>query len=334
MPRRNAGRASGPSATASRSTRTSGASGTTTGCNVRQRIIDIYQHTGFAGIDPADLRGRFRWYGLYTQRAPGIPGGRTAILEPEELEDEYFMLRVRIDGGALTSRAAAGDRRASRPTYGRDVADITDRQNIQLHWIRIEDVPEIWEQLEAVGLYTTEACGDTPRVMLGCPLEGVAADAVLDARPGAARGPSSATSATRRSPTCRASSRPRSPAARSTARNHEINDVAFVGVLDPDGDARLRPLGRRRAVHQPDVRPAAGRVRPAGRGRRGVGRRHAAVPRLRLPALAQPRPAEVPDRRLGAEKFREVLREGVPRPRAAGRPGAAGLADATATTSV
>src|SRR6266496_4835467 len=51
---------------------------------VRQRIIDIYQHTGFAGIDPADLRGRFRWYGLYTQRRPGIAGGRTAVLERSE----------------------------------------------------------------------------------------------------------------------------------------------------------------------------------------------------------------------------------------------------------
>jgi sulfite reductase (ferredoxin) len=56
------------------------------GLAVRQRIIDIYQHTGYAGIDPVDLRNRFRWFGLYTQRRPGITGGRTAILEPEELE--------------------------------------------------------------------------------------------------------------------------------------------------------------------------------------------------------------------------------------------------------
>jgi sulfite reductase (ferredoxin) len=73
------------------------------GLAVRQRIVDIYQHTGFAGIDPGDLRGRFRWFGLYTQRRPGIAGGKTALLEPEELEDEHFMLRIRIDGGALTS---------------------------------------------------------------------------------------------------------------------------------------------------------------------------------------------------------------------------------------
>ena len=71
--------------------------------NVRARIENIYAHGGFASIDPGDLRGRFRWYGLYTQRKPGIDGGKTATLEPHELDDEYFMLRVRIDGGALTS---------------------------------------------------------------------------------------------------------------------------------------------------------------------------------------------------------------------------------------
>src|SRR2546421_564168 len=69
--------------------------------NVRARIENIYAHRGFASIDPADLRGRFRWYGLYTQRRPGIDGGRTAVLEPEELEDEYFMLRIRVDSGQL-----------------------------------------------------------------------------------------------------------------------------------------------------------------------------------------------------------------------------------------
>ena len=123
------------------------------GLEVRQRILEIYARRGFASIDPADLRARFRWYGLYTQRAQGIPGGRTAVLEPEELEDEYFMLRVRIDGGQLSAaqlRAIAG----VASEFGRDVADVTDRQNIQLHWIRIEDVPEIWRRLEAVGLST------------------------------------------------------------------------------------------------------------------------------------------------------------------------------------
>src|SRR4249919_1824707 len=65
--------------------------------NVRARIENIYAHRGFSSIDPSDLRGRMRWWGLYTQRKPGIDGGRTAVLEPHELDDEYFMLRIRSD---------------------------------------------------------------------------------------------------------------------------------------------------------------------------------------------------------------------------------------------
>jgi sulfite reductase (ferredoxin) len=200
---------------------------------VRQRIIERYQYTGFAGIDPADLRGRFRWMGLYTQRRQGIPGGQTATLEPEQLEDEFFMLRIRIDGGALSSEQLRVVADLST-TYGRDVADISDRQNIQLHWIRIEDVPAIWDRLDAVGLSTTEACGDCPRVMLGCPLEGVAADAVLDAA-GALRetverylGDPAFSNLPRKYKTSI------SGCARHCT-NHEINDCSFVGVIGPDG---------------------------------------------------------------------------------------------------
>ena len=152
------------------------------GLNVRQRIIDIYAKHGFDSIDPADLRGRMRWYGLYTQRRPGIDGGKTAILEPEELDDRYFMLRVRIDGGQLSAEQLRVVADISIK-YARGTADVTDRQNIQLHWIEIESVPAIWEALEAVGLSTTEACGDTPRVILGCPLAGLDADELIDATP-------------------------------------------------------------------------------------------------------------------------------------------------------
>ena len=79
--------------------------------NVRARIEDVYSKQGFASISGDDLHGRFRWWGLYTQRKPGIDGGKTASLEPHELEDEYFMLRVRVDGGALTTEQTAGHRR-------------------------------------------------------------------------------------------------------------------------------------------------------------------------------------------------------------------------------
>ncbi len=203
------------------------------GLDVKQRIIDIYSRGGFASIDPSDLRSRFRWFGLYTQRAPGIPGGRTAVLEPEELEDEFFMLRIRIDGGRLTSaqlRVIAD----IATDYGREVADITDRQNVQLHWIRVEDVPAIWERLEAVGLSTTEACGDTPRVMLSCPLEGESADAVVNALPVLNEtvdkylGDKAFSNLPRKFKTTMSG-------CTQHCTNHEINDVSFMGVLGPDG---------------------------------------------------------------------------------------------------
>src|SRR3954451_1410711 len=147
--------------------------------NVRSRILNIYSKRGFSSIDPADLRGRFRWMGLYTQRAPGFDGGKTAMLEEEELDDEFFMMRVRTDGALLPAAAVRALGEVSTD-YARDTADVTDRENIQYHWIRIEDVPAIWEKLDAAGLDTTEACGDSPRPFLGSPVAGVAADEIID----------------------------------------------------------------------------------------------------------------------------------------------------------
>ncbi|GAW49388.1 MULTISPECIES: nitrite/sulfite reductase [unclassified Nocardioides] len=147
--------------------------------NVRDRILYTYSKRGFASIDPADLRGRFRWMGLYTQRAPGFDGGKTAMLEEEELDDEFFMMRVRSDG-ALLSHDAVRALGTIGVDFARDTADVTDRENIQYHWIRIEDVPAIWERLEAAGLDTMEACGDSPRPFLGSPVAGVAKDEIID----------------------------------------------------------------------------------------------------------------------------------------------------------
>ncbi|MFC7381409.1 nitrite/sulfite reductase [Sphaerisporangium rhizosphaerae] len=204
------------------------------GLNVRQRIIDVYSKQGFDSIDPADLRGRFRWFGLYTQRKPGIDGGKTAILEPEELDDRYFMLRVRIDGGQLSLEQLRTIADIAN-TYARGTADVTDRQNIQLHWIEVEAVPAIWEALEAVGLSTTEACGDTPRVMLGCPLAGIDAGEVIDATPQiddtVARyiGDKAFSNLPRKFKSAMSGC-----PAHCTV--HEINDIAFVGVVDEQGD--------------------------------------------------------------------------------------------------
>ncbi|MEU8466275.1 nitrite/sulfite reductase [Streptomyces sp. NPDC029003] len=202
------------------------------GLNVRTRIETIYSKAGFDSIDPNDLRGRMRWWGLYTQRKPGIDGGKTAILEPEELDDKYFMLRVRIDGGRLTTEQLRVIGEISQE-FARGTADLTDRQNVQYHWIRIEDVPEIWRRLEAVGLSTTEACGDTPRVILGSPVAGIAEDEIIDGTPAIeeiyrrivgnkdfSNLPRKFKSAVSGSPLLDVA--------------HEINDIAFVGVEHPE----------------------------------------------------------------------------------------------------
>jgi sulfite reductase (ferredoxin) len=204
------------------------------GLNVRQRIIDIYSKYGFDSIDPADLRGRFRWYGLYTQRRPGIDGGKTAVLEPEELDDRYFMMRIRIDGGQLSGDQLRVIAYVSH-RYARGTADVTDRQNIQLHWVEIENVPDIWDALESVGLSTTEACGDTPRVIMGCPLAGIADDELIDATTEIAG------IAERYIGDPAFSNLPRKfkssiSGCPAQCAMHEINDVAFVAVVSDDGE--------------------------------------------------------------------------------------------------
>ena len=202
------------------------------GLNVRARIENIYAYAGFASIDPADLRGRMRWWGLYTQRRPGIDGGKTAVLEPHELDDEYFMLRVRIDGGQLTTEQLRVVADISTE-FARDTADVTDRQNIQLHWIRIEDVPEIWRRLEAVGLSTAEACGDTPRVVLGSPVAGIAADEIVDGTPAVEEiqrrfiGSPEFSNLPRKFKTAISGSPLQDV-------EHEVNDVSFVGAVHPE----------------------------------------------------------------------------------------------------
>jgi sulfite reductase (ferredoxin) len=154
------------------------------------------------------------------------------MLEPHELEDKYFMLRVRIDGGALTTEQLRVIGQISRE-FARDTADLTDRQNIQLHWVRIEDAPEIWSRLEAVGLQTTEACGDCPRVVLGSPVAGISRDELID--------PTWAIEEIKRrfigNPDFSNLPRKFKTALTGMLSNdvvHEINDISFVGVVHPE----------------------------------------------------------------------------------------------------
>ncbi|SDE00157.1 nitrite/sulfite reductase [Auraticoccus monumenti] len=200
------------------------------GLNVRQRIEEVYAKDGFDSIPGDDLRGRMRWWGLYTQRKPGIDGGKTATLAPEELDDRYFMLRVRSDGGALSLEQLRAIASVSND-FARGTADISDRQNIQLHWVEVEAMPEIWRRLEAVGLSSTEACGDTPRVILGSPVAGIAADEVIDGTPAIEAileryiGDPQFSNLPRKFKTA-ISGLP--------DIGHEINDVSFVGVVHPE----------------------------------------------------------------------------------------------------
>ncbi|MFC7374787.1 nitrite/sulfite reductase [Brachybacterium sp. GCM10030267] len=202
------------------------------GLNVRERIETIYAHEGFDSIPDDDLHGRFRWWGLYTQRKPGIDGGRTAQLEPHELEDEYFMLRVRTDGEALSPRALRVLGGISTE-FARGSADISDRENLQYHWIEVENVPEIWSRLASVGLETTTACGDTPRGFLGSPVAGIAADEIIDPTPVIAEikrrfiGDPELANLPRKFKTA-ITGHP------SQDVVHEINDISLVGVVHPE----------------------------------------------------------------------------------------------------
>ena len=144
-------------------------------------LADIYRYAslGFDAIDPDDL-ALFRWYGIYTQRAEasaesGVPG-------PSEDTDGYFMLRIKFPGGVVSAdQLRTIGRLAER--YGRGMGDITTRQNIQLHWLTIEDLPVVLDELNAVGLSFTQACGDVWRNVVGCPLAGVDGHELIDSRP-------------------------------------------------------------------------------------------------------------------------------------------------------
>ncbi len=198
--------------------------------DVRERIETIYAKNGFDSIDKSDLRGRFRWWGLYTQREQGYDGSFTGDDNAELLEARYFMMRVRCDGGALSAAALRTVGQISTE-FARDTADITDRENVQYHWVEVENVPEIWRRLAEVGLQTAEACGDCPRVILGSPLAGESLDEVLD--------PSWAIDEIAR----RYIGQPDFadlPRKYKTAISglqdvvHEVNDIAFIGVNHPE----------------------------------------------------------------------------------------------------
>lgn len=136
------------------------------------------------GPDVAALGiAKLRLAGVYDDRQPG-----------------HFMVRVRIPGGSLNAaqaRVLAGvastfshrpARAPGEPTALWDEApecfvEITTRQDVQLHWIAAADLPRVWEDLDAAGLTTIAACGDTLRNVTTCPRAGVASEELIDPRP-------------------------------------------------------------------------------------------------------------------------------------------------------
>src|SRR6266446_5129368 len=141
--------------------------------------IRRFAREGFDSI-PAEWIGTyFRWWGVYTQGdGVGVVGGK----DGEGKATPFFMVRIRIPNGLLSSQQARAIADLAE-RHARGVADITVRQNVQLHWVTIESLPEVLEALWRVGLSTTGACGDVARNITGCPLAGFDAHEYCDASP-------------------------------------------------------------------------------------------------------------------------------------------------------
>ena len=141
--------------------------------------IRRFAREGFTSIPPEWIGTYFRWWGVYTQGdGAGVIGGKNG--EGKALP--YFMVRIRIPNGLLHSHQLRAIASVSEK-YGRGTADLTVRQNIQLHWVTIEALPEVLDELWRAGLTTMGACGDDTRNITGCPLAGVDADEIFDASP-------------------------------------------------------------------------------------------------------------------------------------------------------
>ncbi len=138
-----------------------------------------FARQGRASVVPEWASAYFKWWGIYTQGdGVGAVGGKGG----EGLASEYFMMRIGIPNGILRSDQLRVIGEITRK-YARNLADITVRQNIQLHWLTIESLPEIVDALSAIGLSPKGACGDVVRNVTGCPLAGIEHDEIVDASP-------------------------------------------------------------------------------------------------------------------------------------------------------
>lgn len=134
------------------------------GLDILERLSE-YKTSGFEAIDPKEL-DLLKWAGVYVQKPR---------------DEGYFMMRVKIPSGVMNSQQARALADIAKK-YGRGVLDVTTRQAVQFHWIRIENLPEIMETLQEVNLHTIEACGDCPRTVTGNPLAGIDPNETMDTR--------------------------------------------------------------------------------------------------------------------------------------------------------
>ncbi len=141
--------------------------------------VRAFARQGRASVPPEWASSYFKWWGIYTQ---GDGAGATGGKGGEGLATEWFMMRIGIPNGIVTAQQLRTIGGLARK-YARNLADITVRQSIQLHWLSIESLPEVVDALAVVGLSPKAACGDDVRNVTGCPLAGVAADEVFDASP-------------------------------------------------------------------------------------------------------------------------------------------------------
>jgi sulfite reductase (ferredoxin) len=141
--------------------------------------VRAFAREGRASVVPEWASAYFKWWGVYTQGdGVGATGGKGG----EGLASDCFMMRIGIPNGILTAAQLRLIGQLTR-RHARNLADITVRQNIQLHWLTIESLTEIVDALTEAGLSPKGACGDVVRNVTGCPLAGVAADELIDASP-------------------------------------------------------------------------------------------------------------------------------------------------------
>ena len=146
---------------------------------VRQKLLE-FAEAGFESI-PEDEReawfSRFKFCGVFHHRSG---------------QEGYFMMRLtncngRLEPGQLRAIGEVAREYAvgpvSNPEFGNGWIDFTTRQSIQLHWIKLEDVPAVWEKLESVGVTSRSAGGDTMRNISGCPVAGKSPDEIIDTLP-------------------------------------------------------------------------------------------------------------------------------------------------------